>query len=75
MERFRNRSVLVTGSTSGIGLATASRLAAEGARVIVAGSRPSPLEMARTTFDGKVHDLLNDAGDPEAAYDLVAGAE
>jgi len=31
--------------------------------------------MARTTFDGKVHDLLNDAGDPEAAYDLVAGAE
>jgi NAD(P)-dependent dehydrogenase (short-subunit alcohol dehydrogenase family) len=36
---LRNRICLVTGSTSGIGLATASLLAAEGARVVTTGRR------------------------------------
>jgi NAD(P)-dependent dehydrogenase (short-subunit alcohol dehydrogenase family) len=37
MTRFDGRTALVTGGTSGIGLATAQRLRAEGAQVIVTG--------------------------------------
>src|SRR5262245_2802801 len=39
MKRFEGKVALVTGSTSGIGRATALRLAREGARVIVSGRR------------------------------------
>src|SRR5262249_37554914 len=39
MKRFEGRTALVTGGTSGIGLATAKRLQDEGAKVIVTGSR------------------------------------
>jgi len=37
MQRFEGRVTIVTGGAAGIGLATARRLASEGARVIVAG--------------------------------------
>ena len=36
MRRFENKAALVTGGASGIGRATANRLAAEGAQVIIA---------------------------------------
>jgi NAD(P)-dependent dehydrogenase (short-subunit alcohol dehydrogenase family) len=36
MNRFENRTVLVTGGAGGIGLATAERFASEGARVVIA---------------------------------------
>ncbi len=39
MDRFEGKVVIVTGGTSGIGLAAARRLAAEGAAVVVAGRR------------------------------------
>ena len=46
LERFTDRVVIVTGAASGIGRATAARLAAEGARVLAADVSVDALETA-----------------------------
>lgn len=71
MNRFDNKTLLVTGGTSGIGLATAERLAREGARVIVTASRASSLDAARAVLGDRAHYLLNDAGAPGAENALA----
>jgi NAD(P)-dependent dehydrogenase (short-subunit alcohol dehydrogenase family) len=48
---LRNRRVLVSGGTSGLGLATAARLTAEGAYVWILGSRPESVQAARERVD------------------------
>jgi NAD(P)-dependent dehydrogenase (short-subunit alcohol dehydrogenase family) len=47
---MKNQTILVTGGTTGIGLATAQLLQAEGARVIVTGRNPDTLAAARATL-------------------------
>src|SRR5581483_4568230 len=44
--RFTDRVAIVTGAASGIGLATAKRLGAEGARVVIADLNPEKAEAA-----------------------------
>jgi NAD(P)-dependent dehydrogenase (short-subunit alcohol dehydrogenase family) len=44
--RFTDRVAIVTGAASGIGLATAKRLGAEGARVVIADLNPQKAEAA-----------------------------
>ena len=44
--KLDNKIALVTGATSGIGLATAQRFAAEGAHVYLTGRRPAELDAA-----------------------------
>jgi len=70
MARFSNQTVLVTGGTSGIGLATARRVMDEGARVIATGSRQESLDGARDQLNGATL-LVNDASDPAAAGALA----
>ncbi len=48
MRRLEGQVAIVTGGGSGIGRATALRLSGEGARVVVAGRRPGPLESVVT---------------------------
>lgn len=71
MQRFAGHVMLVTGGTSGIGLATAERLRDEGARVIVTGSRDDRLVAAAARLGPAVRCVRSDAGDPEAAERLA----
>ncbi|MGU3547017.1 SDR family NAD(P)-dependent oxidoreductase, partial [Methylobacterium sp. A52T] len=50
--QLTGRSALVTGSTAGIGLAVAKRLAAEGAEVIIAGRQQAKLDAAAAAGGG-----------------------
>ncbi len=74
MSRFRDRVALVTGAASGIGRATAERLAAEGARLVVGDVRVAELEaFARELADrgAEVRALPLDVTDPEACERAV----
>jgi NAD(P)-dependent dehydrogenase (short-subunit alcohol dehydrogenase family) len=54
---------VVTGGTSGIGLAIARRFAAEGASVYITGRRPQALEDALARIDGDATGIQADASD------------
>jgi len=75
MNRFEGKTILVTGGTSGIGLATAQRLVREGARVIVTGSRAASIERAKAALGERAHYLINDAGDATSTAALVQGVK
>ena len=55
---LRDRVCIVTGSTGGIGLATARMLADEGARVLVSGRDPDRVERAREDVRAALDTLL-----------------
>ncbi len=62
MKKLHGKVAIITGGTTGIGLATARLFAAEGAKVTVTGTRPSTLETARTELAGLAEVLASDAG-------------
>ena len=68
---LRERVCVVTGSTSGIGLATARLLGAEGARVVVCGRDSERVEQARREARASLG-VACDLGEPGAPEALVA---
>ena len=73
MNRYTNKTVLVTGGNSGIGLATAIQFAREGARVIITGRDQATLDAAKAQIGDGAIALKNDQGDIGAAKLLAAG--
>jgi len=66
-------TLLVTGATSGIGLATARRFAGAGARVIAVGRRLERLEALKAEFGDLVHTATLDTRDLAATEALLEG--
>jgi NAD(P)-dependent dehydrogenase (short-subunit alcohol dehydrogenase family) len=69
MDELGGRVAVVTGAASGIGLATATRFAQEGMRVVLADIEGDSLEAAVSLLQGQGHE----AGGP--ALQRVGGRE
>lgn len=71
---FNNKVVIVTGGTSGIGLATAKAFAQQGAMVFITGRRQQALEAAVREIGGQVTGVQADMSrleDIDRLYDAV----
>src|SRR5260370_8713919 len=53
MGRLKNKNILITGGTRGIGLASAQEFEREGARVVICGTDEKTLKEARSTLGSK----------------------
>ncbi|MGW3245475.1 SDR family oxidoreductase [Streptomyces sp. NPDC001070] len=75
MGQLDGKTTIVTGGTSGIGLATAQRFAAEGAHVFITGRRKDALEAAVAQIGPRatgVRGDVSDLADLDRLYDAVA---
>ncbi|MGT2907371.1 SDR family oxidoreductase [Streptococcus dentiloxodontae] len=71
---FKDKNILITGGSSGIGLAGARRIINEGGRVLLTGLNPERLAAAQDEFGDSAYVLSNDAASIDIS-DLVAAVE
>jgi NAD(P)-dependent dehydrogenase (short-subunit alcohol dehydrogenase family) len=65
MPALQNKIAVITGGSSGIGLAAAKRFAAEGAQVIIVGRRQAELDKAVAEIGGKTTAVQADMANVE----------
>jgi len=75
MGQLDGKVALVTGATAGIGLATARRLATEGATVHITGRRKDKVDDAVADITGDVHGFTGDVADLGSLDRLFAAIE
>jgi NAD(P)-dependent dehydrogenase (short-subunit alcohol dehydrogenase family) len=68
--KLDNKIALITGGTTGIGLATAQLFIEEGAKVIVTGRNPKTLDQARTILGSGADVIAADTSDLKAVEQL-----
>ena len=74
--RLANKTALITGGNSGIGLATAKLFVAEGAKVVITGRNQATLHAAAKELGPNALALVADANDIEAMEAAIKkGAE
>jgi NAD(P)-dependent dehydrogenase (short-subunit alcohol dehydrogenase family) len=72
MDRYADKNVLVIGGTSGIGLATARMLLAQGARVVITGRSTESIAAARTELGPEAIVVVADVANSVDVDELVA---
>ena len=71
-QRFADQIAIVTGGASGIGLAAATRMAQEGATVVVLDLSTDPAEPLPDDVTGKIRFVQHDVSDEAAWRELVS---
>lgn len=72
--KLQNRTALITGGNSGIGLATARLFVKEGANVVITGRNPETLAAAARELGPKAITVAGDVTDTESVNGAVAAA-
>nr|ATZ76331.1 3-oxoacyl-[acyl-carrier protein] reductase [uncultured Alphaproteobacteria bacterium] len=75
MFRLDDKTALITGASGGIGAAIARMLHAQGARVVLSGTRAEALEALASELGGRAFVCPADLARPEAADVLLQAAE
>jgi NAD(P)-dependent dehydrogenase (short-subunit alcohol dehydrogenase family) len=75
MQSFKDRVAVITGGASGIGLALARRLGAEGARLVIADIDSAALKTAAAELEGAGYPVLAQRTDVAKAADIQALAD
>jgi NAD(P)-dependent dehydrogenase (short-subunit alcohol dehydrogenase family) len=71
MKSLKNKSAVVIGASSGVGLATVKRLVSEGASVVAVARGRAGLDAVAAEFDGAVRTVQADATDATTAERLL----
>lgn len=74
MDRLHGKTAVITGGTSGIGLAAARRFVAEGAHVFITGRRQAELNKAVDAIGGAISGIRSDIAsldDLDRLFDIV----